>query len=73
VLTSVAARGIPVEDGVNALVRDDPRAFADEVVRLLRDETARRDVGGRALDLARAALSPTAVYAALDQALSDLR
>jgi glycosyltransferase involved in cell wall biosynthesis len=38
VATTVGAEGIEVEDGLNALVADDPQALADAVVRVLRDE-----------------------------------
>ncbi|MBI4541920.1 MAG: glycosyltransferase [Gemmatimonadetes bacterium] len=51
VTTTVGAEGISVADGVHCLVRDDPRSFAEAVVRLLRDrELATRLAGrGRAL------------------------
>lgn len=51
VSTSVGCRGLAVTDGDNILVRDDPAEFAEECVRVLRDETlAERLRGnGRAL------------------------
>lgn len=50
VTTRKGAEGLPVEDGVHALVADDPAAFAGAVVRLLRDDrlAAELGAGGRA-------------------------
>jgi sugar transferase (PEP-CTERM/EpsH1 system associated) len=47
VSTRVGAEGLPVRDGVDGLLRDDPAAFADAVVELLHDP-ARADGIGRA-------------------------
>lgn len=46
--TSAAFIGIPVQDGVHALIRDDPEGFADAVVTLMEDEALRRSLGRRA-------------------------
>ena len=40
VSTTVGAEGLPVTDGEHVLLADDPRAFADAVVRLMRDAGA---------------------------------
>ncbi|MFO0589833.1 MAG: glycosyltransferase [Polyangiaceae bacterium] len=41
VSTTIGAEGLPVKDGEEILLADEPDRFADEVVRLLRDEPAR--------------------------------
>lgn len=43
--TSAAFTGIPVQDGVHALVRDDPEGFAEAMVTLLNDAALRRSLG----------------------------
>ena len=49
--TSVAFEGIAAEDGVHALFADDPKGYADGVLRLLSDEALRDRIGagGRTL------------------------
>jgi glycosyltransferase involved in cell wall biosynthesis len=49
VATSVCTGGLAVREGENILIRDDPTAFADAVVRLLRDarESARLGANAR--------------------------
>lgn len=42
VSTTVGAEGLPVTDGRNILIADDPAAFADAVIRLIRDDRGRR-------------------------------
>ena len=48
VSTSVGAEGLPVSDGVDVLLADDPEAFAAAVVKILRDENFGRVIGARA-------------------------
>lgn len=43
--TSAAFTGIPVQDGLHALVRDDPEEFAKAILALLEDEGLRRSLG----------------------------
>jgi glycosyltransferase involved in cell wall biosynthesis len=45
VSTSIGAEGLPVRPGENILMADDPDAFAQSVVSLLRDATRRREIG----------------------------
>jgi sugar transferase (PEP-CTERM/EpsH1 system associated) len=51
VSTSLGAEGIEVKSGQEALLADDPQIFADQVLRVLRNLTLRRDLGraGRSL------------------------
>jgi glycosyltransferase involved in cell wall biosynthesis len=51
VSTTLGAEGLPVEDGRQILIADDPALFADSVVRLLADSELRHRVGGEARDL----------------------
>jgi sugar transferase (PEP-CTERM/EpsH1 system associated) len=48
VSTRVGAEGLPVRDGVDVLLADEPAAFADAVVALLRDPRRAAAVGGAA-------------------------
>lgn len=50
VATSIGCEGLDAEDGQNVLIRDDPRSFADAIVRLLADCELRESIGkaGRA-------------------------
>ncbi len=45
VSTSIGAEGLPVSDGVTALLRDSPRAFADALVSVLQDDALRSRIG----------------------------
>ena len=47
VSTTVGAEGLPLRDGEDLLLADTPRAFADAVTRLLRDEGFARELGAR--------------------------
>lgn len=46
--TSVGAEGLPVQDGVELLIADDPELFADRVVRVITDETLAHQLGAKA-------------------------
>ena len=48
VSTTVGAEGLPVQDGRELLLADTPEAFAQEVVRVLKDESFARGLGMRA-------------------------
>ena len=48
VSTRVGAEGLPIGDGVDILLADDPKAFAAAVVKVLRDENLARAIGARA-------------------------
>jgi sugar transferase (PEP-CTERM/EpsH1 system associated) len=45
VSTSIGAEGLPVRDGENILLADDPVTFTQSVVSLLRDPIRRREIG----------------------------
>jgi len=48
VSTSVGCEGLRAEDGVNILIRDDPREFAAAVIAVLQDEVLRERLGRNA-------------------------
>ena len=45
VSTSIGVEGLPVTDGKDVAIADDPQAFADAVLRLLRDEPCAKRMG----------------------------
>lgn len=53
VTTPVGTQGIPIEDGVHALVRDRPGAFPDAIRRLERSPSLRSSLGESAAELGR--------------------
>ncbi|HEX3157815.1 MAG TPA: glycosyltransferase [Gemmatimonadaceae bacterium] len=53
VSTAVGAEGLPVRDGVDAVLADAPAAFADAVVRVLLDEEHARAIGEAAAAVVR--------------------
>jgi glycosyltransferase involved in cell wall biosynthesis len=52
VSTSIGAEGLDVTSGDDVIIADDPKAFADAVVGLLRDPARRRALGVRAAESA---------------------
>lgn len=48
VSTTVGAEGLPLRNGVEIVLADTPEAFAQETVRVLKDETYAREIGERA-------------------------
>ena len=51
--TTVGAEGLPVRDGKELMLADDPKAFADAVVRVLSDSTLATQLGKSAAELVR--------------------
>lgn len=51
--TTVGAEGLPVRDGKELMLADDPKAFADAVVRVLSDSTLATQLGKSAAALVR--------------------
>jgi sugar transferase (PEP-CTERM/EpsH1 system associated) len=45
VSTSIGAEGLPVTNGENILLADDPSKFADEIVKLLKSSALRKQIG----------------------------
>ena len=44
VSTTIGAEGLPISPGQDILIADEPAAFANAVVRLIRDTAARREI-----------------------------
>ncbi len=53
VSTTIGAEGLPVRDGVDLLLADEPQEFAAAVVRMFSDATLARELGERAAATAR--------------------
>jgi sugar transferase (PEP-CTERM/EpsH1 system associated) len=69
VSTSVGAEGLPVMHGEHVLLADEPRAFARDVVRLLRDTPRRHRLEAAASALVREHYDWSVVAGALEDAL----
>jgi sugar transferase (PEP-CTERM/EpsH1 system associated) len=70
VSTSVGAEGLPVTSGRDIVLADDPGAFAESVLRLLRDRTARQRLGHAARTLVERHYDWSAVAGSLERALA---
>ena len=68
VSTSIGVEGLPIVNGTDALVADDPDAFADAVVQLLRDRTRVGRLGQAAAGKVRAQFGWAPVAASFIQA-----
>jgi hypothetical protein len=53
VSTTIGAEGLPLTDGVELLLADEPAAFAEAVVHLLTDKTYATELGQRAAAIVR--------------------
>jgi glycosyltransferase involved in cell wall biosynthesis len=71
VSTTVGAEGLPVTDGQDIVIADDPPAFAAAVVTLLRDAGRRQHLEQAARDLVVTRYDWAAVSGQLEQALID--
>lgn len=60
VCTSIAAEGMGIVDGLHALIRDEPEAFADAVIRLYQDEGLWRHIADNGRSLVRETFSESA-------------
>jgi len=69
VSTTVGAEGLPVNDGEHLVLADEPSAFADAVVSLLRDVGRRRSLETAARALVVDRYDWSAVAGALERAL----
>lgn len=72
VATSVGAEGLAVDDGVNIMIRDDPRAFAAAVGQLLDDPAARAALGAGGRRTAEEVYAWEAVGAAMIERYREL-
>src|SRR6185369_9141795 len=69
VSTTVGAEGLPVTSGDHVMLADDPRTFADAVVRLMRDVDRRREIEAAARALVVERYDWSAVAGELETAL----
>jgi len=69
VSTSIGAEGLPVKNGENIIIQDDPEQFALSVARLLRDPAARARLGRAARQMVGKRYGWKAVAAKFDSAL----
>jgi len=72
VSTSIGAEGLPVTNGENIVIEDDPERFALSVARLLNDPAARARLGLAARQMVEERYSWRAVAAEFDSALENV-
>jgi glycosyltransferase involved in cell wall biosynthesis len=72
VSTPLGAEGLPVEDGSNILLGHDPATFAEQVVRLLKDDNQRRQIGQTGCQLVRDKFSYEAGVQTLESVFQNL-
>ena len=72
VSTTVGAEGLPLESGRHVLVADEPHTFARAVVRLIRDEERRLELGRAARTLVVERYDWSSVSGALEAALNTI-
>jgi glycosyltransferase involved in cell wall biosynthesis len=71
VSTTLGAEGLPVTDGENILIADQPREFASAVVRLLRDRELAARLGQSARALVEHRFTSQAVGAQFESILQN--
>jgi glycosyltransferase involved in cell wall biosynthesis len=71
VSTSLGAEGLPVEDGSNILIGDNPAAFSDHIVRMLKDEGLRKKVADTGMNLVRDNFSYKAGARKLEEVMKE--
>lgn len=71
VSTTIGAEGIEAVHGESIMIADEPRAFADAIVRLLRDARLRRAVAGNGYELMRTRYEWSVVGGHLEEAYRD--
>ena len=72
VSTSIGAEGLPVTNGENIVIEDDPERFALSVARLLNDPAGRARLGRAARQMVEEKYSWRAVAAEFDSALEKV-
>ncbi len=70
VSTSIGAEGLPVTDGDDVAIADDPQRFAERVAALLHDDRARRRLATAARQLVVSRYEWSSVGSDLEQALA---
>jgi glycosyltransferase involved in cell wall biosynthesis len=73
VSTTIGAEGLPVRDGEHVRIVDDPRAFADAVLRLFQNNVERQRLGQHARQLVVDRYDWSAAAGELEEALVDVR
>jgi len=73
VSTSVGCEGLAAEDGVNILIRDDPKDFAEAVVSVLKDKTLRERLGAAGRRTVEQKYSWDVIGTGLRHSLEELR
>lgn len=73
VMTSIAAEGMHVDDGIHGLVADEAPGFAARVVELMEDDDLWRRVSMRGRDLISQRFGPGAARSAIMTVLRDVR
>jgi polysaccharide biosynthesis protein PslH len=72
VSTTIGAEGLPVSDGTDIVIADEPAAFAEAVVRLMRDQPARERIEQAARRLVVERYDWSAVAGDFEEALTRL-
>jgi glycosyltransferase involved in cell wall biosynthesis len=72
VTTSLGCEGIDVADGDSVLIADEPQAFADATIRLLRDAALRRALVRRGRDLVRSQYDWSVIGGHLEEAYRQI-
>jgi glycosyltransferase involved in cell wall biosynthesis len=72
VTTSIGCEGIDVRDGESVLIADDPQAFADATVKLLRNAALRRELGENGFEFAKSQHDWSVIGEHVDEAYQTL-
>ena len=73
VTTKIGAEGIGLEDNVSALIADDPKSFAEAVIRLYTDETLWRKCSEKAFEIIENDYTEEAVKKKISNILNSLK
>ena len=72
-MTSIAAEGMHIQDGVTGMVSDDPAGLADRIVQLMADDDLWRRLSARGRELISERFGPRAAQAAILGVLREAR
>ena len=73
VTTAVGAEGIGLKDGQNALIADEPQAFADAVIRLYKDESLWNKLSEKSIEYIENNYSRKIISGKIEKTLNDIR